>query len=212
MSTLSREPSGRAAALGLGTLTAIVVIAVLLVDRLSKDKIEAAQETVRAERLAEVLPNLEFDSSQPDDTIEPGNAAFTSNAPLPLHRFWQAGKLTAVVMQVVAPDGYNGDIVLLVGIKTNGVITGVRVVSHRETPGLGDDIERRRSEWITHFTDLALGTTRDADWTVEQHGGRFDAFTGATITPQAVIHAVHSALRWYDTHSATLISLPRNLP
>lgn len=105
----------------------------------------------------------------------------------------------AVVLPVVTRRGYNGEIHLLVGIDGEQRITGVRVTQHHETPGLGDDIERRRSDWITGFDGLSLDALPPDGWAVTQDGGHFDAFTGATITPRAVVGAVHDALQYAHT-------------
>lgn len=102
----------------------------------------------------------------------------------------------AVVLPVVTRRGYNGEIHLLVGIDKEQRITGVRVTQHQETPGLGDDIERRRSDWITAFDGLSLDALPPGGWAVTRDGGHFDAFTGATITPRAVVGAVHDALQY----------------
>ena len=87
---------------------------------------------------------------------------------------------------------------LLVAINQSGQLTGVRVTHHQETPGLGDDIERSRSAWITSFNGLSLESLPPSGWAVSKEGGEFDSFTGATITPRAVINAVHEALRYYQ--------------
>lgn len=204
--------STRNAVLGLGGLAAVVVITVLLVDIATEERITTVRAALRDQQLLEVLPHIDFDPPLSGDIVHQDQNLLLGVAPLPVHRFWQSGAPAAAVLQVTAPDGYNGDIVMLVGVRVDGDITGVRVVSHRETPGLGDDIERRRSDWITGFDGLALGSPPDADWSVVQHGGRFDAFTGATITPQAVVQAVHQALLWFEAHSGLLFSIPRESP
>lgn len=102
--------------------------------------------------------------------------------------------MSVVILPVVTREGYNGEIRLWVSINRTGQITGVRVSEHQETPGLGDKIERRRSDWITRFNGLSLDSLSPQGWAVKKEGGQFDAFTGATITPRAVIHAVYQAL------------------
>ncbi|HET8791735.1 MAG TPA: RnfABCDGE type electron transport complex subunit G, partial [Modicisalibacter sp.] len=103
---------------------------------------------------------------------------------------------------------YSGDISLLVGIDANGELTGVRVLSHRETPGLGDKIEVRKSDWITQFAGLSLGNPPIEQWAVKKDGGVFDAFTGATITPRAVIGAIKRSLEYFASHRALLLGKP----
>ena len=110
---------------------------------------------------------------------------------------WQASnnnQITAVVVPVTATDGYSGDIDLLVGIDRNLNITGVRVVTHTETPGLGDKIELRKSDWILSFNGTSIQIP-SSDWAVKKDGGQFDQFTGATITPRGVVNSVYMALQ-----------------
>lgn len=105
----------------------------------------------------------------------------------------QDGTPVAVIMEATAPDGYSGAIQLLVGSDFNGTILGTRVTEHHETPGLGDKIDLRVSDWITHFTGKKIGDANDSRWAVKKDGGEFDQFTGATITPRAVVNAVKRA-------------------
>ncbi|VAW89250.1 Electron transport complex protein RnfG [hydrothermal vent metagenome] len=113
----------------------------------------------------------------------------------------------AAVITTIAPDGYNGAIKLLVAINYNGTISGVRVLSHRETPGLGDSIEVERSNWINNFRGLSLLTPDDLGWRVQKDGGIFDQFTGATVTPRAVVKAVHNTLLYFDQHRDELFKM-----
>lgn len=114
----------------------------------------------------------------------------------------------AAVIEATAPDGYSGAIQLLVGADFNGTILGTRVTEHHETPGLGDKIELRISDWITHFAGKKIAGANDAHWGVKKDGGDFDQFTGATITPRAVVNAVKRAGLYAPTLPAQLSSLP----
>lgn len=105
----------------------------------------------------------------------------------------QGEQPVAAVLEATAPDGYSGAIQLLVGADFNGTVLGTRVTEHHETPGLGDKIELRISAWITHFAGKAIKGENDAQWAVKKDGGQFDQFTGATITPRAVVNAVKRA-------------------
>ena len=113
---------------------------------------------------------------------------------------------TAVVLEAVAPDGYNGNIALLIGISADGTVTGVRVTAHRETPGLGDYVERSKSAWVEQFVGKSATTPPPRRWRVAKDGGAFDARAGATITPRAVVKAVRSTLDYFGTHRATLLA------
>lgn len=112
------------------------------------------------------------------------------------------GEISGVILPATAADGYSGDIRLLVGIRRDGAVAGVRVVAHRETPGLGDKIDRRKSDWVLDFNGRSLRDPQPAQWTVRKDGGVFDQFTGATVTPRAVIAAVRRTLEYADTHRA----------
>lgn len=112
----------------------------------------------------------------------------------------------AVVLEATAPDGYGGKISLLVGVGVDGHITGVRVVEHHETPGLGDYIELTKSAWIHVLDGKSLQNPDDTGWQVKKDGGQFDYMTGATITPRAVIKAVHNALQYAMLHHNTLFT------
>lgn len=113
-----------------------------------------------------------------------------------------------VIMEATAPDGYSGAIQLLVGADFSGTVLGARVTEHHETPGLGDKIERRRSAWITGFSDQKIEGADDPRWAVKKDGGQFDQFTGATITPRAVVNAVKRAGLFAETLPARLNQLP----
>ena len=118
------------------------------------------------------------------------------------------------VMQVIAPDGYSGKISLIISIHSDGKVGGVRVISHKETPGLGDYIEIARSKWITVFDGKSLDDPKDADWKVKKDGGSFDYMAGATITPRAVVKAVHKALQYFAQHREEMFKQmpPANVP
>lgn len=118
------------------------------------------------------------------------------------------GQPVAVVMEVTAPDGYSGAIQLLLATDFNGKVLGTRVTEHHETPGLGDKIERRLSDWITHFAGKTIQSTSDSSWAVKKDGGQFDQFTGATITPRAVVNAVKRAGLFAKTLPPQLAELP----
>lgn len=124
--------------------------------------------------------------------------------PVNIYRARKDNKPVAVIINSVAPNGYSGNIELLVAINFDGVLAGVRVVQHKETPGLGDAIEENRSDWITKFKRLSLDNPDKKGWAVKRDGGEFDQFTGATITPRAIVKAVYNTLRYYKENRDTL--------
>lgn len=114
------------------------------------------------------------------------------------------GEVVAVAIPVVTHRGYSGDIRLLVGIRPNGELTGVRVLEQKETPGLGDKIKAHKTDWIEGFAGRGLGDPPPDDWAVKKDGGVFDQFTGATVTPRAVVAAVKRALEYAENHHRLL--------
>ena len=114
------------------------------------------------------------------------------------------GVPVAFILPALATDGYSGDIRFLVGIDRDSEITGVRVIEHRETPGLGDKIDIKKSDWILSFNGKALNNPQGG-WAVQKDGGEFDAFTGATITPRAMVNRIKAVLDYYALHNIELI-------
>ena len=138
--------------------------------------------------------------------MQVADAALLGNAePTDVHVGTLAGEPSVFLFMVTAPDGYNGPIGLLVGVDRTGTVSGVRVVSHRETPGLGDAIELDRSDWIDGFAGRSLHNPPIARWGVRVDGGQFDQLTGATITPRAVVTAVRNTLVYFDDQRDELL-------
>lgn len=122
----------------------------------------------------------------------------------PVYRARLRGEPVAVVFNSIAPNGYSGKIHLLVGVYFDGSVAGVRAIKHAETPGLGDAIEIQKSPWVLDFDGKSLDNPVAARWSVERDGGDFDQFTGATITPRAVIQAVKKTLLYYEKNADNL--------
>lgn len=153
--------------------------------------------------LSQVLPTALYDNDlvASQQSVPPDDLLGTRQA----SALWVArrgSEFSGVVLEAVAPDGYSGDIFLLIGIDADGTVTGVRVTAHRETPGLGDYIDRAKSAWIDQFAGKSLTGPEPKHWKVAKDGGVFDARAGATITPRAVVKAVRSALEYFARHRA----------
>ena len=149
-----------------------------------------------------LLPQDKLDNDIATDIRSlPASPLLGTEAATLAYRARRAGEPVAVVFNSVAPNGYNGRIHLLVGVYVDGSLAGVRVVKHAETPGLGDAIEIRKSLWIKSFDDKSLSNPGKSGWRVKRDGGEFDQFTGATITPRAVIKAVHNTLLYYQQNA-----------
>ncbi|SES28581.1 electron transport complex protein RnfG [Vreelandella subterranea] len=196
MSTLNAMQRG---ALTLGLFALITAGSIASLRALTAEQIDAHQQAYEQRQRQAVLPEALTQQA----TVSPISLPDADLLGYPDGTTgWQVAndQQRAVVLPVVTRRGYNGDIHLLVGLDEQQRISGVRVTRHQETPGLGDDIERRRSDWITHFDGLRLDSLAAEDWAVRKDGGHFDAFTGATITPRAVVDAVHSALQYAASH------------
>ena len=129
----------------------------------------------------------------------------SSDKPLDIYIAKKEQRIVAVAYQIIAPDGYAGPIALMLGINIKGEILGVRIISHKETPGLGDKIEEKKDDWILSFDGLSSGNTKRDDWAVKKDGGRFDQFSGATITPRSVVKAIQRGLDFFDLHKTEIL-------
>ena len=149
-----------------------------------------------------LLPEDQLDNDIASDIRNlPASPLLGTDAATLAYRARRAGEPVAAVFNSVAPNGYNGRIHLLVGVYVDGSLAGVRVVKHAETPGLGDAVEIRKSPWIRSFDDKSLSNPGKRGWRVKRDGGEFDQFTGATITPRAVVTAVHNTLLYYQQNA-----------
>jgi electron transport complex protein RnfG len=169
------------------------------------ERIKLNEQRVLLRKLNTILSPDEYDNDLLVDQIvlEKDSLLGTSETSK-AYLAYKNNKPVAIVLSPVAPNGYSGPINLLVGIYHDGTIAGVRVVKHRETPGLGDSVESQRSDWILGFDDKSLQNPTTKKWKVKRDGGEFDQFTGATITPRAVVSAVHSALLYFQEHRKEL--------
>ncbi len=180
-----------------------------IVHQTTEAPIAKAEAAVRMNLFGQILPKNLYDNDLLKDAIRHSAGGELGNRDETLiYRARLSNKASAVIMQVTAPDGYSGDIKLLVAIKADGEVLGVRVLDHRETPGLGDYIDIVHSNWIRNFDAQSLKKTNDEDWRVKKDGGQFDFVTGATITPRAVIKAVHKALKFYTDHQQGIFKTP----
>jgi len=183
----------------LAAAAAITVLLISLVSWLTKDKIELSQRNWIASSIGELVPSELHDNQLVDDQFVFQHPALGSDNPQIIYPMFNDGRWAGAAITAIAPDGYTGDIKLLIAIREDHSLLGVRVIKHRETPGLGDDIESSKSDWITSFDDQSLTTLSKDLWTVKKDGGAFDQFTGATITPRAVVLTVYRVLDWHQS-------------
>jgi len=157
--------------------------------------------------LEEVVPAALHDNDMLKDTLTVPSADFNIGAKeTTVYLAKKAGKINAVCFKFIAPDGYSGAINMIMGVDRDGNILGVRVLSHRETPGLGDKIEVAKSDWILNFVGRSLDNLTPAQWAVKKDGGVFDQFAGATITPRKSVQATYRGLQLFKAHQAQLIN------
>ncbi|HOW63059.1 MAG TPA: electron transport complex subunit RsxG [Candidatus Contendobacter sp.] len=173
----------------------------------TKDIIAEAQRQALEANLNQLVPADRYDNRITEDAIEVTAPEWLgTDQPVKVYRARKDGQPVALFATPYAPDGYSGPIQLLIGVYADGTLAGARVLAHKETPGLGDAIEERRSPWILAFTGKSLGNPEPARWKVKKDGGAFDQFTGATITPRAVIKATRKFLEYVQTHQAQLFA------
>ncbi|CNK78000.1 electron transport complex subunit RsxG [Yersinia proxima] len=158
--------------------------------------------------LDQVVPAENYDNDMQAECYVVTDSALGNMAPHRLYLARKEGQPVAAAIETTAPDGYSGAIQLLVGADFGGNVLGSRVIEHHETPGLGDKIDIRISDWISHFSGRHVEGEQDKRWAVKKDGGDFDQFTGATITPRAVVRAVKNTALFLETLPAKLASLP----
>jgi len=171
----------------------------------TRDQIAANERATLLRKLHRLIAPEQHDNVLLEDVLAVRDVTLLgTDEPVTVYRARKDGKPVSLVIETIAPDGYSGTIRLLVGINIDGSLSGVRVVGHRETPGLGDAIDETRSDWIHVFDGKSLDNPEAAGWAVRKDGGSFDQLTGATITPRAVVKAVRNALLYYRQHQETV--------
>ncbi len=195
--------------LGLSIFAVVTAGAIALTQTATQARIQDNREAAEARALYEIVPQSEIDNDLLRDTTLSRDArSIGYSGPVKAHLARKDGEVIAVILPVIAPDGYTGNIDLLVGIRPDSSLAGVRVLAHQETPGLGDKIETKKSDWLLDFNGESLDGADDPTWAVQKDGGRFDQFTGATITPRAVVNASKRAILLFEEHKDRLLSVP----
>ncbi|MCA1798782.1 MAG: electron transport complex subunit RsxG [Xanthomonadaceae bacterium] len=199
---MSERSALRNALIAAALLAAFAFVGVALVsvtETHTRPTIEANERQFLRDTLDILVDPARYDNDPLADTVTVNAPdALGTAAPVTVYRARRDGEPVALMLTAVAPDGYSGAIRLLIGINFDGTVAGVRVLAHRETPGLGDGIDAARSDWILAFEGRSLSDPPAARWAVRRDGGVFDQFTGATITPRAVIGAVRRALEYHQ--------------
>lgn len=179
----------------------------------TKDRIAAAERAAQQRALFEIVPLHSHDNDLLNDTIAvPASAQdlLHVGGEAVIYRARHNGEISALIVPALARDGYSGDIELIVGVNRDGSLAGVRVIKHKETPGLGDKIDLKKSPWILSFNGKSLQLPVIDNWKVKKDGGEFDQFAGATITPRAVVGQVKRVLDFVAANQQSLFSDSRD--
>lgn len=171
-----------------------------MTDLVTMDDIAARALEDRQNSLSQVIPDGIHDNNLVSDTLVMAN---DRGREITVYRARRQGKVTGVAYEIYG-SGYAGEMKLMLGVDAGGRVLGVRVLAHKETPGLGDKIEVKKGDWILRFTGLSLGNPDPSRWKVRKDGGAFDQFAGATITPRGVVAAIRGGLDFFAANKAKL--------
>jgi electron transport complex protein RnfG len=206
---LSPQRAGWRAVLSLSGFAALVGLVVGVAWDSTRERIADNEAQRVLTELNAILPAALYDN-------EPHRDVITLNLPGDESRqIWRArrgGNAVAAVLSSLAPDGYSGQIRLLVAIRVDGQILGVRVASHSETPGIGDAIEAGKSAWISNFAGRSLTDPAENRWRLHKDGGDIDAISGATVSSRAVVAAIRRAMQYFHLHREMIFSAPATTP
>ena len=187
--------------LTLAVIAAICTALVALTFQATRERIAANEKALLEQSLQPALAGTFYDSGVSESRLVlPSPHGLPGNEPAVVYRVFAAGEPVAALFAVTARDGFSGPIRILVGIDVDGTVTGVRILRHRETPGLGDKIESARSDWVFQFDGRSMGDPVATGWAIEVDGGEFDQLTGASVTPRAIIKAIRDTLNYFETH------------
>ena len=191
----------------LASLAAVCTALVAMTHRVTAPRIAANEQAYLEARLKPVLEGIEYEGTLSESTlvISPPHT-LPGKDPVSIYRVFANEQPVAALFVVTPRDGYSGPIRLLIGVSADGNVTGVRVLSHRETAGLGDQIEETKSDWILKFDGLSLDNPPAANWRIRSDGGAFDQITGASITSRSVVKAVRETLVYFDENRADVFA------
>lgn len=196
-------------ALLLGAFATACTLMVSLTYVLTKPVIERQEKRQTFAKVTQVLKVNGFDNNPLDNCVYLQDANISGvDAPLPVYRATKSGEPYALIYQTQTKQGYNGQIKLIAAVDNKGKVQGVRALTHQETPGLGDKIELEKDDWILSFNDKQVKGIEDPHWFVKKDGGDFDQFTGATITPRAVVNQLRTSLVHINEQFDEIFSLP----
>lgn len=176
---------------------------------ITKDRIKSQEENKLINTLSHIIDKNIYNNDIYHDCIIVNNPLLSADTEK-VYLAKNNQQPVAAAITTTAPDGYNGKINLIVALNIDGSVSGVRAIKHQETPGLGDKIEIRKNKWIDSFTGKKVLSEKDTRWAVRKDGGIFDQFTGATITPRAVVKAVHKTVLYFKSEQQQLFQQVAN--
>jgi len=200
------------------TLAVIAAICTALVAAtfiLTKERISANEQAWLERSLQPALSGLFFDSGVTESRlIIPAPHELPGSEDAIVYRVYAENVPVAALFVVSARDGYSGPIRLLIGVDIAGAITGVHVLEHRETPGLGDRVESGKSDWIQQYNGRSITDPAPDGWAIKRDGGVFDQLTGASVTPRAIVNAIRETLLYFagNTEHVFAASDPAETP
>lgn len=195
----------------LAVVAAICTALVATTYHLTAEQIKANDKALLEQSLQPALADIFYDSGVSESLVVMAPPhELPGPGPALVYRVYAEGEPVAALFVVTARDGYSGPIRILLGIDLDGTVTGIRIVKHQETPGLGDKIVSSRSDWVLQFPGRSLGDPPLAGWAIRGDGGEFDQLTGASVTPRAVIKAMRETLVWFEANKDDLFAAPAN--
>lgn len=194
-------------AIGLAIFAAVTAGLIAVIQVSTKETISHNIQQARVKALHEILPRDQHDNELLQDAFWVNGKALGLSQPAEAFIAKKNNQPAVFFFPVKALEGYTGPISLVVGIKRSGELAGIRVLQHQETPGLGDQIELKKSDWVLSFNGRSLNNPEDSGWKVKKDGGQFDQFTGATITPRTIVKAVHQTLKAFKQNKHALINI-----
>ncbi len=194
----------------LGAFTLLATFLISLVNILTEPRIAEQYRLKTLQTVNDIVPVNSYNNDLAQNCVLVSDPRIGSR-PQKLYRAYWDGQLRAFALEATTPNGYSGNIDFIVSVKAADMtIGGVRVLAHQETPGLGDKIDLRVDDWILGFSGEATSNSQTGNWAVKKDGGQFDQFTGATITPRAVVSGVQQALAFLEENWQELQSMPAN--
>ena len=195
----------------LAVIAAVCTALVAFTYQLTDERIAANEQAWLEQSLQPALSGLFFDSGISESVLTiPAPHGLPGSQDAIIYRVYSGESPVAALFVVSARDGYAGPIRMLVGVGIDGTVTGVHVLAHRETPGLGDQIESSKSDWVKQFDGRSLANPGAEGWKIKRDGGEFDQLTGASVTPRAVVKAVRETLQYFDANADSIFTAQAN--